>query len=91
MGPEAKHKAEEETGLFFPDPKHMTFGVYATLSRWWADEKKGLRANLERWGAAAVGPFCLDCDSSTIAPDPEPDECLFFLIFFFGPCKSTHP
>ena len=32
----------------------MTFSVYATLSHWWADEKKLLRSNLERWGAANV-------------------------------------
>lgn len=47
--PEAKRRVEEETGLFFPDPKGMNFSVYATLSRWWTEEKKMLRANLERF------------------------------------------
>jgi len=51
---DAKRRVEAETGLFFPDPRHMTFEVYATLSRWWNDEKKLLRSNLERWGAASV-------------------------------------
>jgi hypothetical protein len=51
---EAKKRLESQTGLFFPDPKHMTFSVYSTLSRWWADEKAHIRSNLERWGAASV-------------------------------------
>jgi hypothetical protein len=45
---EAKRRVEEETGLFFRDPSHMTFSVYATLSRWWTDEKLLMRSNLER-------------------------------------------
>lgn len=51
---EAKRRAERETGLYFQDPGHMTFSVYFTLAQWWRAEKKALRSNLERWGAASV-------------------------------------
>ena len=53
-GLEAKRRAEEETGIVFPDPPHMQYEVYHVLSNWWMSKKKELQKNLEQWGARSA-------------------------------------
>lgn len=42
-GTEAKNRAEENTGIVFPEPKHMQYDIYCVLRRWWMTKKRELR------------------------------------------------
>ena len=39
----------EQTGLVFPDPSHMQYGVYSVFRSWWVGHKEGLERKVERW------------------------------------------
>ncbi|CAM9187342.1 unnamed protein product, partial [Hapterophycus canaliculatus] len=45
----AKKRAEDETGLVFPDPSHMQYGVYRIFRSWWVGRKEELQRSVERW------------------------------------------
>eukprot|EP00752_Nemacystus_decipiens_P010357 g9227.t1 len=45
----AKKRAEDETGLVFPDPSHMQYGVYSTFRSWWVGRKEELERSVQRW------------------------------------------
>lgn len=38
-----------QTGLVFPDPSHMQYGVYSVLRSWWVGRKEELQRRIERW------------------------------------------
>ncbi|CAM9946768.1 unnamed protein product, partial [Ectocarpus sp. 8 AP-2014] len=48
-GLQAKRRAEDETGLVFPDPSHMQYGVYSTFRSWWVGRKEELERSVEKW------------------------------------------
>ncbi|CAM9204617.1 unnamed protein product, partial [Discosporangium mesarthrocarpum] len=48
-GLEARKRAEEETGLIFPDPPHMQYELYLTLCKWWMGHKHQLKRKVEMW------------------------------------------
>ena len=50
----AKSRAEDETGIVFPNPPHMQYDVYNVLSVWWMGKKKQLKKELEVWGARSA-------------------------------------
>lgn len=39
----------EQTGLVFPDPSHMQYGVYSTFRSWWVGRKEELERSIQRW------------------------------------------
>ena len=42
-------RASEQTGLVFPDPSHMQYGVYSTFRSWWVGRKEELERSIQRW------------------------------------------
>ena len=53
-GMSAKDRAEENTGIVFPEPKHMQYDIYCVLRRWWMVKKTELRKRLETWGVRSA-------------------------------------
>jgi len=53
-GMDSKDRAEENTGIVFPEPKHMQYDIYCVLRKWWMTKKIELRKRLETWGVRSA-------------------------------------